>query len=375
MSATRNILKDRLPLALKPWYGFIWPILGLASLPYSLAIRIHGALFDLGLRSPTRLPIPVISVGNITTGGTGKTPCVEWVARHLRNLGFRVAILSRGYSAAEGQPNDEYLVLEENLPDVPHLQDADRIGMGRRAIEELETEVIVLDDGMQHRKLARDLELVLIDATDPYGGGWCLPAGLLREPVTALRRASAILITRCDLIHPDDLELLREQLARLAPRAVIAQSVHAPTGWLDADHPGDLLELPDRPSDKVAIFSGIGNPAAFRATVEKIGMEVVDERIFPDHHAYSGEDVADLSTWAESLPEGVWLATTQKDLVKLRTDRLGSRPLRGLRIGLKLGAGGDRLAALLDRLGMDGIDPIWVEPGTEPSPDLALEVV
>lgn len=375
MSATRNILKDRLPLALRPWYSIIWPFLALASLPYELAIRIHSALFYLGVRRPTRLPIPVISVGNITTGGTGKTPCVEWVARHLRNLGFRVAILSRGYSAIDGKPNDEYLVLEENLPDVPHLQDADRIGMGRKAIEELETEVIVLDDGMQHRKLARDLELVLVDATDPYGGGWCLPAGLLREPVTALGRAQAILITRSDLIHPDDLELLRDRLARFAPRAVIAQSIHAPTGWLDADHPGDLLELVDRPSNRAAIFSGIGNPAAFRATVEKIGIEVVDERIFPDHHAYASEDVAELSSWAATLPEGVWLATTQKDLVKLRVDQLAGRPLRGLRIGLKLGAGGERLASLLDRLGMDGIDPIWVEPIPDPSPDLALESV
>lgn len=375
LSANRNILKDRLPIALRPWYSVIWPFLALASIPYGLAVRFYGLLFGLGIRRPVRLPVPVISVGNITAGGTGKTPCVEWVAKHLRSLGLRVAILSRGYGSIDGRPNDEAMVLEENLPDVPHLQSRDRVAVARIAIEECESEVLVLDDGMQHRKLGRDLELVLVDATDPYGGGWCLPAGLLREPVTGLSRAHAILITRCDLIHPDDLALLHDQLVSLAPGAVVAHSIHAPIGWMDADHPGDLLELADRPSNKVALFSGIGNPSAFRSTIEKVGLEVVAERVFPDHFAYASEDVDELNQWAQSLPDGVWIATTQKDLVKLRIDQLGGRPLRGLRIGLKLGTGGDRLTALLDRLGLGGIEPVWVSPRPEPSPDLALEVV
>jgi len=314
-------------------------------------------------------------VGNITTGGTGKTPCVEWVCKHLRQLGLRVTILSRGYGSVDGHPNDEALVLEENLPDVPHLQGRDRVAMAKVAIEELETEVIVLDDGLQHLRLARDIDLALVDATDPYGGGWCLPAGLLREPVTQLKRVHAIIITRSDLIHPDDLDVLHQQLTKLAPRAVIAHAVHAPLGWLDADHPGDLLELADRPSSKVAMVSGIGNPTAFRTTLEKLGLQVQGERVFPDHHPYTASDVADLEEWASGLAADTWIATTQKDLVKLRIDRLGGKPLRGLRIGLKLGKGAERLSALLDRLGMGGLEPEWVNPTPNPSPDLALETV
>ncbi len=133
--------------------------------------------------------MPVVSIGNLTAGGTGKTPCVEYVVRFYRALDRRVAILSRGYGG-DGARNDEALVLEENLPDVPHLQGADRVALAHIAIEELESEIVVLDDGFQHRRLARDLDLVLIDATAPWGHGYLLPRGLLREPPGSLKRGA-----------------------------------------------------------------------------------------------------------------------------------------------------------------------------------------
>src|SRR5439155_4635434 len=129
----------------------------------------------------------------------GNTPCVEYLARHYRDLGLRVAVLSRGYGAREGR-NDEALVLEANLPDVPHLQGADRVALARIAVEELESNVLVLDDGFQHRRLARDLDVVLIDATEPWGYGYLLPRGLLRESPRGLKRAGAVLLTRCDQV-------------------------------------------------------------------------------------------------------------------------------------------------------------------------------
>src|SRR5262249_26736647 len=157
----------------------------------------------------------VVSVGNLTLGGTGKTPCVEYVCRFYRDLDLRVAVLSRGYGAANGR-NDEALVLEENLPDVPHLQGADRVALARAAVEELESEVLVLDDGFQHRRLARDLDVVLVDATNPWGFGRLFPRGLLRESPRGLGRAGVVVLTRCDQVPDEERARLRQQVSRLA---------------------------------------------------------------------------------------------------------------------------------------------------------------
>src|SRR5205807_5814849 len=177
----------------------------------------------------------VISVGNLTVGGTGKTPCVEYVARRLRTWDRRVAILSRGYGG-DGGANDEALVLEDNLPDVPHLQGADRVALAKIAVEELESDALVLDDGFQHRRLARDLDLVLIDATQPWGFGYQLPRGLLRESPRGLKRAGAVLLTRCDQVDAAALARLGDQVARLAPQAPVIETSHRPTAWLAAEH-------------------------------------------------------------------------------------------------------------------------------------------
>src|SRR5262249_22828815 len=163
----------------------------------------------------------------------GKTPCVEHVAAFYRALGLRVAIVSRGYGA-EGGRNDEALVLEENLPDVPHLQGADRVALAGVAVEELESELLVLDDGFQHRRLARDVDVVLVDATAPWGYAGLLPRGLMREPASGLRRAGVVVLTRTDQVGHQELARLREQVRRIAPAAPLAESVHAPAVLIDA---------------------------------------------------------------------------------------------------------------------------------------------
>jgi tetraacyldisaccharide 4'-kinase len=326
-----------------PWPALQRLALRLASLPYGLAVRLRNACFTRGWCRSERAPVPVVSVGNLTAGGTGKTPCVEYVADFYRRRDVRVAILSRGYGAAHG-PNDEALVLEENLPDVPHLQGPDRVALTRTAVAELESEVLVLDDGFQHRRLARDLDLVLVDATCPWGHGHLLPRGLLREPPSGLRRAHAVVLTRCDQVAPPDLEALKRQVARLAPGLPLVGSVHRPTGLVNgaAQAPLDLLrEAP------VAAFCGIGNPESFRRTLEGLGAGVVDFRTYPDHHPYTRADVDALRAWAAGLPVD-FVLTTQKDLVKLRLDRLGPRPLWALRVRLGPGAGRDALDGLLE---------------------------
>jgi tetraacyldisaccharide 4'-kinase len=291
--------------------------------------------------------VPVVSVGNLTVGGTGKTPCVEHVARFYRGRGLRVAVLSRGYGAGGGR-NDEAMVLEENLPDVPHLQGPDRAALAAAAVEELESEVLVLDDAFQHRRLARDLDVVLIDATNPWGHGHLLPRGLLREPPSGLRRAGAVLLTRCDQAGLAERGRLREAVARLAPGAPVAETTHRPVGLVNGDRAAALDRLPGRPA---AAFCGIGNPEAFRRTLADLGADVVAFRTFPDHHPYARADVDDLRAWARQQATDCVVVTTQKDLVKLRLSDLGGRELWALRIELHVEDGKEEFDRILEGVG------------------------
>src|SRR5262245_55177093 len=258
--------------------------LRLASFPYGWAVAVRNRLFDWGWKRAQRATVPVVSVGNLTLGGTGKTPCVEYICRFCRQLELRVAVLSRGYGGQGGR-NDEAMVLEENLPDVPHLQGADRVALAWTAVEELESEVLVLDDGFQHRRLARDLDVVLIDCTNPWGHGYLFPRGLLRESPRALRRASVVVLTRCDQVAPDVRKSIRERVARHAPHVPVAESIHCPEALIGMDQETSPLDiLRDRP---VAAFCGLGNPGAFRKTLDDLGARLEDFRTFPDHHSYT----------------------------------------------------------------------------------------
>src|SRR5262249_46669594 len=320
-----------------------WPTvqragLRLASLSYGWGVCLRNRWFDRGWTQTHRAAVPVVSVGNLTAGGTGKTPCVEDVADWFRRRAFRVAILSRGYGSLGGL-NDEALVLEENLPDVPHLQGADRAALADAAVEELESEVLILDDGFQHRRLARDLDLVLLDATNPWGHGYLLPRGLLREPPSSLRRAGVVLLTRCDQADPATLARRRGGGPGLAPAAVVVQATHQPVELVNQDA-APLERLQRQP---VAAFCGLGNPDAFRRTLLDLGTQVCAFRTFPDHHAYTRADVEDLVAWARQQPADCLLATTQKDLVKLRVRRLGERELWAVRVRFHVQEGQEAL--------------------------------
>ncbi len=326
-----------------PWAALQRLGLFAASFPYAIAVRLRNLAYDRGWLSAHRAGVPVVSVGNLTTGGTGKTPCVEYVARHYRQQEVRVAILSRGYGG-EGGRNDEALVLEENLPDVPHLQGADRVRWARAAVEELDSEVLLLDDGFQHRRLARDLDLVLLDATDPWGQGRLLPRGLLREPISGLRRAGVILLTRCD--QASDLAALRRRVGRIAPGVPVVETTHRPLDLVDSEE--SVLPLEALRGRPVAAFCGLGNPEAFRRTLLDLGADLRAFRTFADHHPYGRGDVEDLHRWAVDLAADGLVVTTQKDLVKVRLPRLGGRPLAALRIRLHVEAGQDALHHHLD---------------------------
>jgi tetraacyldisaccharide 4'-kinase len=314
--------------------------LGVASVPYGLAVRLRNVAYQRGWLGVERVPIPVVSVGNLTAGGTGKTPCVEYIARFYRNLDRRVAVLSRGYGSTGGC-NDEALVLEENLPDVPHLQGADRVELARTAIEELESEILILDDGFQHRRLARDVDVVLVDATLPWGYGHLLPRGLLREPRSGLRRADVVVLTRCDQSPTEQREALRRAIQRFAPQAPLVETTHRAMELSNSD--GASVSLEALREGPVAAFCGIGNPEAFRRSLLDLGTRLHDFRIYADHHAYTRTDVEELHRWAGSLPIGTTIVTTQKDLVKLRLSYFDDCPLWCLRIRLRVESGQDAL--------------------------------
>ncbi len=328
-----------------------------ASGPYRLGVWWRNRGYDRGRRPVMRAGVPVVGVGNLTLGGTGKTPCVEYVAGFYRDRGVRVAILSRGYGVDAG-PNDEALVLEENLPDVPHLQDADRAAAATRAVEELESEVLVLDDGFQHRRLHRDLDVVLIDATMPPHRDRLFPRGTLREPESSLKRAGVILLTRCD--QAPDADATRERLATRFPHLTVTTSEHRPTELLGGPEPEPVESLRGR---VVAGFAGIGSPPAFRRTLDALGASVADFRAYPDHHPYTRADVDDLRAWASRLPADAVVATTQKDWVKLRLPDLAGRPLRAVRVGIAFRAGQDAFDAALARVVPEATDDGPSEPG------------
>lgn len=315
--------------------------------PYAVWMAARNLAFDRGWLAQESTGVPVISVGNLTTGGAGKTPVVLWIARWLRRQGVRVHILSRGYGAEAGGSNDEARELEQLLPDVPHLQNPNRLEAARIAVEELACQLILLDDACQHRQIARDLEIVLLDATCPFGYDALLPRGLLREPLAGLARADLIVLTRADLVEATERERIRRTAAEFAPEAQWLEAAHRPRQLRNAR--GATRDLSWLRQTTYAAFCGLGNPDGFWGTLRSVA-EPVAVRSFPDHHAYSRADVEELGRWAASLGVARLICTT-KDLVKLETPRLGPAELWAMAAEIEFTHGEslltDRLEALV----------------------------
>lgn len=311
-------------------------VLRLAEVPYRAAVNWRNRRFDRAHARVERVGVPVISVGNLTLGGTGKTPMVEWIARWIGERGVRVGLVSRGYGATEGRKNDEALELELALPGVPHVQNPDRVAASLEAINEFGCEMILLDDGFQHRRLARDLDIVLLDASAPFGFEHVFPRGMLREPIEGLERAGVVCLTRADLLDESQRTTIRRRVAELAPRAAWCEAAHVASGLVDAA--GRRNTVGHIAGRRIAAFCGIGNPAAFRRTLESGGGEVVWWREFPDHHAYGGADQDEIAAGA-GANDGELVVSTRKDLVKLPVERIGDRPLWALAIEMQFLAG------------------------------------
>lgn len=314
--------------------------LGVLAVPYWLGAQAKNWVYDLGIKKPSRSSLPTISVGNLSVGGTGKTPVVAWLAKQIRARDIRVAILSRGYGKLDHGQNDEALELELLLPDVPHLQHWDRVESARIAEEEFDMQCLLLDDGFQHRRMGRDLDIVLLDATDPASARHVLPRGLFREPLGALKRAQFVMLTRTDQAVPAELERLRSQITRFAPDALVIDCQHQPkrlrTGGCQVE---DLSALQ---GCNVLAFCAVGNPHSFFRSVEQLGGRLLAKRTWPDHHGYSRDDLAVLADWVKAYPQAERLICTMKDWVKIQVAQIGGVPLAALQIELNLDANHQR---------------------------------
>ena len=242
------------------------------------------------------------------------------------------------------------MILARHLPEsVAQLAGPDRVALARQAIKENHCDVLILDDGFQHRRLGRDLNIVLIDALEPFGYGHVLPRGLLREPLGGLRRADLIAITRTDLVGPDELSRIESELAQLAPAVVMIHIAFKPQ-YLESvsREPVETEKTEWLSGKKVFCFCGIGNPAAFAATVEHIGIRPVGWHLFRDHHHYTGNDVSVLNALAVRSGADA-LLTTEKDAVKLQAQWTWQRPVFLLRISAVVTRGEEILEELLGR--------------------------
>jgi tetraacyldisaccharide 4'-kinase len=338
------------------------------SLVFGALTRARTRLYRSGVFKTERVGAPVISVGNLTVGGTGKTPLVEWVSRAVAFEGLRPCVLTRGYGredvrsrvvvsdgarvlAGVREGGDEAVLLAESLSGVASVVcDRDRAGAAVWASEHLGAQAFVLDDGFQHMRIARDLDVVTLDATGPWGGGHLLPWGRLREPVTALARADCVVITRSDL--SPDLESLRAQVARLTGARVVVSRVRARGLRRIGDASEETSERVGveslAASGPVAAFCAVGNPRAFFEQLRREGFDLRHTRPFPDHHAYTRREVESLARDAGRAGAHA-LLTTAKDAVKLRSQAF---PLPCYVVEIELEFGDE---ALLRRLVRDAI--------------------
>ncbi len=314
--------------------------LTLLSWPYRLAVLLRNYYYETS-GAVTDVGVPVISVGNITTGGTGKTPFVAALFQKLVEMDRRPAILLRGYKAAAGESADETVELALAIDCDRIVQNPDRIAGAEEALRCFEADALLLDDGFQHRRIARDLDIVLVDATRPFGYGHLLPRGLLREPPSSLARADLIAVTRCDRVPPTVLAHLHERLGRFAPGTPVVEGRHRPTALVGLD--GSVRHLPGPVPESVVCVAGIANPESFAATVNALGSQVVATRWWPDHYRYTPRDLAALGELARQH-DAEAVITTCKDMVKLRALSVDCKlPLWALRVTIDLSPEADRM--------------------------------
>lgn len=366
-----SIVKRYISLINGEWHGVFPSIIStslfLFSCVYRVALELRAFLYRLGLIKRTTFPVPVISVGNITMGGTGKTPVVEYIAIYLRNRGKRVAILSRGYRSKtvpnitdnihnpKGHRlyNDESLMLHENLVDIPNILGKDRVASGQRALIEYKTDCLILDDGFQHLRLNRSLDIVVINSLNPFGQGRIIPNGSLREPLKGLKRADLFIISHCNLCPPEELKALKNRLVQMHCAAHIVETTHHPI-HLENLMDSALLPVEWLSGRRIYAFCGIGSPESFSRSLLRLGTYLVKLIPFPDHHFYQEDELDAIIKEATYLKADA-IVTTQKDKAKIleaittRIFETCDAPIFSMKVVIRLVKGKEYLEELIDK--------------------------
>ena len=353
-------------------------VLGGFSKIYERAVQTRLGLYRRRILRPQELGCPVVSVGNLTVGGTGKTPVAEMLARELQRRGRRVAILSRGYKSvprpfaqrlknklfkhldlfpprivSDGKAvlldsrhaGDEPHMLAKNLPGVCVLVDKDRVKSGLHALRHFGSDVLLLDDGLQYQRLRHRIDVVLVDRQSPFGNEHLLPRGTLREPPSNLRRASYIVVTK-SAPHPDHDLLAR--LRKLNPTAAIIECNHAPRYWQNIQT-GEKLPLEHLRGRHVGAMSGIARPESFEEGVRQLGAIVEITKGFADHHRFTKKEILRFLEWCDRRSLDA-LVTTEKDAVRFPDIDRPPVPMLFLRVEIEILRGGEHWEDLLRRL-------------------------
>lgn len=303
------------------------------SLIYGLAVRILIPFFRFCLYYAS---CRVVSVGNITLGGTGKTSLVEFIARQLKKEGQRIAIISRGYkkriTSCENMGDEPYM-LSKKLEDIPVIVDADRVRGIKKALKDYSVDTVILDDAFQQWGIKKDLEIVAIDATNPFGNFNMIPRGILREPLSSLKRADIFIITKTNLMA--DTQHIKNNLARFNPSALIFESRHLPLAFYDIERPSDLFSIESLKGKSVTLFSGIGDPGSFEKLISNIGIKIGLSFRFADHHHYSDKDLDKIIQ--DSKEKNIdTIITTEKDAARMDKLQINTYGLKLLTLRIEL---------------------------------------
>lgn len=311
------------------------------------SVWLRRLLYEKGIFKSCRLPCAVLSVGNITVGGTGKTPAVYHIARHLKDAGYRVAILSRGYRArdpgqglvvADGSrmlagpeaAGDEAFMLAQKLRDVPVLAGRDRVSLGQKAVHDFASEVIIIDDGFHYFRLQRDLDIVLINSRNPFGSGYLLPRGALREPPSSIARARLIILSKVD--RGADVSALEKTVKHYNPQALIVKaSLHAQAFKKAAGD--EIVPAATLKGKRAAAVCSIADPDSFFSLLEALGATLTAKLSFPDHHWYHEADYRRIN---QSGGDADFIITTEKDIAKLDKNMLDKLKLLILQTSLQI---------------------------------------
>lgn len=361
----RHFLQRQLSEARAGRSIYVLPLLFLSTI-YRALVQGRYQLYRWRILPTRRLPLKLVCVGNMTMGGTGKTPVVEYVARALKGAGMRVAVFSRGYRGkqekglgvvsdgkavllSQTESGDEPYLLARRLEGIPVLVGSNRYRSGRVAHEHFGTQVAVLDDGFQHVQLHRDMNILLVDGREEFGNGHLFPSGSLREPLGGLARADQFLITKAE--HPDKVEAIEATLKRWNPKAGIFHGRYAPECLFDPKT-GQRDTVDSLRGRKILAFAGLANPDYFFELLESLGAVLVEEVVFSDHHPYIEED---LEIIEKAMSHAEWVVTTEKDMVRLEDLNLEGLPLRVLEIRMKISDEGAFRKALFAGLEIDGM--------------------